>query len=561
MMNEQNPKPVFEVLANEIKSLGVEIVFGLMSDDTAQLCATLDAIGVRFVGARHENQAISMADGFAAATGKVGVALVGRGPAFANGFNGLTYAKVTANPVLVMYGDAPANAGQANVSGPDYKAVGVNQGDVLNAASIRTFVTDTPDGAQSRLREAFAFAQGNRLSVLLMPTDVQNMSVVPVESKQEQVTTPVGAVSRDAAAAHSIRLAADILADKKRPIIVAGRGAVRADAKDEIVALAEKTGAMLMTSVLGKDWFRGHPFNLGVMGTFVTSLGRRFLAEADCILVIGASLNALTMDFGDVFGDIPVIHLDADRHAIGRWTAIDIALVGDAKKTVQALIEQVSDNLDAPQHSESALQLVRDFDQAKDFEPMNTQRTLDARVVGQILNRILPKKRNLVFDGGNYMSCIPYIDVEHPGDFKLTTETYSIGLGFGNAIGFAAGRPDETTMLMIGDGAFLMTMGEMETVLREGIPLVIVAMNDCAYGSEVHVLRQHGMPIALAQFPDIDLATLAETLGYDAHIVRTQEQLEALADVVSQADEPVFIEIKTNPEVALASTDKMVSHD
>ena len=99
---------------------------------------------------------------------------------------------------------------------------------------------------------------------------------------------------------------------------------------------------------------------------------------------------------------------------------------------------------------------------------------------------------------------MPYLSVPGPGHFKLTSDFASIGLGFGTALGVAKARPDETTVLVIGDGGFLMTMGELETVVREDLPLVIVLMNDCAYGAELHFLKMRDLPVAKSVFPDVD---------------------------------------------------------
>ncbi len=117
---------------------------------------------------------------------------------------------------------------------------------------------------------------------------------------------------------------------------------------------------------------------------------------------------------------------------------------------------------------------------------------------------------------------MPYLSVPGPGHFKLTSDFASIGLGFGTALGLAKARPDETTVLVIGDGGFLMTMGELETVVREDLPIVIVLMNDCAYGAELHFLKMRGLPVAKSVFPDVDYAPIAEGFGFQAATIRTR---------------------------------------
>ena len=138
-----------QALVRSLEAHGVDTVFGLMSDDTAVFAVTLDTIGIGFYGARHENAAISMAEGYAAATGRLGVALVGRGPATANGLHAAVYASRTGSRVLIMYGEAPVTGGGVNTIGPDYKSF--NGVGVLASAGLKTFVANSPGAARGAL--------------------------------------------------------------------------------------------------------------------------------------------------------------------------------------------------------------------------------------------------------------------------------------------------------------------------------------------------------------------------------------------------------------------------
>jgi len=162
--------PVYQVLAEDIRAMGIEAAFGLMSDDTALLATALDTAGVRFYGARHENTAITMAEGYAYTTGRIGVAVVGRGPALANGLHGAVYASRTGSPVLLIYGEA-ATSGRPNGLGPDYKAIdGVG---VLRSAGLHTFTATSPQSARMALADAVANAAGGAAASLHLPTNVQ----------------------------------------------------------------------------------------------------------------------------------------------------------------------------------------------------------------------------------------------------------------------------------------------------------------------------------------------------------------------------------------------------
>ena len=156
---------------------------------------------------------------------------------------------------------------------------------------------------------------------------------------------------------------------------------------------------------------------------------------------------------------------------------------------------------------------------------------------------------------------MPYLTVPDPGHFKMSSDFASIGLGFGTALGFAKGRREVPTVLIIGDGGFLMTMGELETVVREDLPLVIVLMNDCAYGAELHFLRMRELPVAQSVFPDVDFAPVAEAFGFQAATIRTLDQLRALAPMLAKPEGPVFLDCKINAAIAAPFMGELVEYE
>ncbi len=355
------------------------------------------------------------------------------------------------------------------------------------------------------------------------------------------------------ARAQSIAAATSVLERARRPLIIAGFGAHRAGARQVLEQLAERIGALLVTSLKGKDLFRGNPYNLDVIGSFSHSAGRRMIDQADCVLVFGAGLNLLTMSFGmSVPQDVPVIQVDSVRGNIGRWSAADIAVVGDAKLVAEQLMASLPARVasDKPFHNEETRRMLASFDIAGDFQPAHTPRTVDPRALAVELNKLLPETRSLVYDAGNLLGVVPYLAVPDPGHLKMTSEFASIGLGFGTALGFAKGRPDATTVLVVGDGGFLMTMGELETAVREDLPLVIVLLNDCTYGAELHFLKMRDLPVAKSMFPDVDFAPVAEAFGFQAATIRTLDDLRALAPVLAKPEGPVFLDCKINAAIA-----------
>jgi thiamine pyrophosphate-dependent acetolactate synthase large subunit-like protein len=539
--------PVYQLLVDDLKALGVEQVFGLMSDDTAVFATALDSSGIRFYGTRHENNAVAMAEGFAYGTGGLGVAVIGRGPATANGLHAITSASRTGSRVLIISGDAAVPGGASNGIGPDYKAF--NASAVLGAAGIRTFVATSPETARGTLADAVNATAVGGAAALLLPVNVQ---LAEVDSSGTSVSGPRQPRPAAAPRPQAIEAAVALLKQSRKPIILAGLGAHRAGAKTAIAELADRTGALLATSARGKDMFRGHPANLGIVGSFSHSAARRMIDQADCVLVFGAGLNLLTMSFGHSLPKVPLIQVDTDRSHIGRWHPADVAVVSDARLAAQALLDALpaGSNTERPFRSEETLGFLRSFDIARDFEPANTARTVDPRSLGVALEKLLPANRNLVYDAGNFLGIVPYLSVPDPGRFKLTSDFASIGLGFGTALGVAKARPDETTVLVIGDGGFLMTMGELETVVREDLPLVIVLMNDCAYGAELHFLKMRGLPVAKSVFPDVDYAPIAEGFGFQAATIRSLDDLQKIKPLLAKPDGPIFLDCKLNAAVA-----------
>ena len=545
--------PAYEALALQLKGLSIERVFGLMSDETATLIASIDAAGIRFIGARHENNAVAMAEGYATSSGRLGVVCIGRGPATANGLHGTVYARKTGTPVLMLLGagrDAPPDP---NGFGPDTKAL--DPVAVLRAAGVRHRTVHDAETAPQMLVSAAAAAQAG-LMVLVLPMNVL-AGTTPADAVRDvprngnAVSPPASPLPPPRSAA--IDAAVAVLHRARRPLIVAGWGAWRAGARDAIVRLADHVGAALATTMKAKDLFRGHPFDCGVVGSFSHGAGRQLIGQADCVLAFGASLNQRTSSQGTSLpAEAALIQVDTSREALGRWLHCDVAIAGDARLAAEALLQAIPARPGALQllRSETLRRVLADYRPDNDFQARHTPRTIDPRTVAVELDRLLPADRNVVYDAGNFLQCAPYLSVPGPAHIKQASDFSSIGMGFGTALGFACGDPGRTTVLFVGDGAFLMTLSELETAAREAIPLVVVVMNDRAYGAELHYLKLRGMSPHTTEFPDVDFGPVAEAFGFRAATVRTVAELRALAPMLAVPEGPVLIDCKINGAVA-----------
>jgi thiamine pyrophosphate-dependent acetolactate synthase large subunit-like protein len=334
-----------------------------------------------------------------------------------------------------------------------------------------------------------------------------------------------------------------LLAGARRPLVVAGRGGIHA--KEELIALAERTGALLGTSLLGKDLFRGHRLDLGIVGGWASDAARPLLDELDLVLVFGASLNSFTMAFGNLFKSTPIVQVDIDASHLGANYPVQLGIAGDSRATAKRLLKALPEAPADPElHRPETLERIAQPLYLGDDESSETE--ADPRVLATILDELLPAQRAIVTDGGHFMG-FPgmYMHVPTPDRFRQTSAFASIGLGIGAAIGSAVARPDEQTVFFAGDGGLMMSLGDLETVARYGIPLVIVVMDDRALGAERHFLDLMGVSHQQSVFGDVDFAGVARALGIESETVRSPDDLRALAPRLSQPrSEPLLLDCK-----------------
>lgn len=536
----------FTALARGLVELGVERAFGLMGDDTIRLVTALKGLGVSYADARHENAAVAMATGYAGATGRLGVCVISRGPGTTNGLTGAVNASRGDAAVLIITGDERVDAPKNTSKLPDAK--GLDVASLAASCDIPVFTPRVPAAFRDALSDAATCALAGRTVLLTLPHDLLEMTVTGLAPLR--VTPPVSHATGATSAA--VASAASVLGSSRRPLIVAGWGAWVSGARDALVQLAEKTGGTLVTTLRAKDMFAGHPYNLGMLGSFSHSAGRRVMEQADSVIVFGASLNRFTTNSGTNLPPVPLVHVDADRSHIGRFHAADLSVVGDARMVAEQLVAALPDRNEAekPWHTAETRQMLADFDPHDDFTPEASSRTMDPRSLVLELDTLLPRDRAIVTDNGNFFGFVPpHISVPTPDRFRLSSDFAVIGLGLGTGMGAAIARPGVPTTVFIGDGALLMSIGELETLVRLDLPVLVVVMNDSSYGAEQHFLELRGLPGRVAQFPDSDFAGIAQAFGMGAATARSLAELRALQSTIVDLDGPFLIDCKVSSAV------------
>ena len=534
---------VSEAIGRVLAARGVEVFFGLLGSGNFAVTNALRAAGATFYSSRHEGGAVSMADGYARVSGKVGVCSVHQGPGFTNTLTGLTEAAKSRTPLLVLAADTPAGALWSNFK--------VDQGSLASLAGaiperVRGAATAAEDAARALRRATVE----RRPVVLNIPVDVVEESFEgdPLDLPVLPDLEPPRPSDR------SVDRVVELLASSERPVIVAGRGAALSDARAALEALGERVGSLLATSAMGNGVFAGHPYSVGISGGFSSPLAVEGLARADVVLAFGASLNRWTTRHGGLFsGSARVVQVDLDEEAIGALHPVDVGVVGDAAQTAWAIVE----GLDRRgvqkagfQSEEAAREISTRRWHDEPYEESDAEGYIDPRTLSIALDDLLPEERTVSTDSGHFLGYPSmYLTVPDARGFVFPNAFQSVGLGLACGIGAAVARPDRLSVAAVGDGGMLMALGELETAARYRLPMLVVVYNDAAYGAEVHHFGPMGRPVDLAQFPETDLAALARAAGAEGLTVRHREDLAPLKGWLGRLGGPMVVDAKVDPGV------------
>lgn len=534
--------PVAEAIGAVLIGLGVKHAFGLIGSGNFAVTNALVAAGATFSAARHEGGAITMADAYARASGRVGVCSVHQGPGLTNALTGLTEAAKSRTPLLVLAADTAASALRSNFR--------IDQAGLVAAVGA---IPDRLYSAESAITDtvrAFRRAETERRPVVLMlPLDVQAGTAPPTgDPPPPPLLRPVRPAQDAVTAAAAALVAAD------RPLIVAGRGAVLADARVPLEELAERCGALLATSAVANGLFAGNPWALGISGGFASPTAAELIGEADVVLGVGVALNMWTTRHGHLLHPAAtVIQVDHETEAIGAHHRVDLAVLGDAAEAVWALLAELA-RLDAPPSAwrtpALAERIAAGTWQRQPYADATTADRIDPRTLSRRLDDILPTERTVALDSGHFMGYpAMYLRVPDAQGFAFTQGFQAVGLGLASAIGAAIARPDRLTVAALGDGGALMGLSELETVVRLGLHILIVVYNDAAYGAEVHHFGPHGASLDLVQFPDVDLAALGRAVGIGGITVRQPADLHAVGTWCATGSGALLIDAKIVPSV------------
>ena len=299
------------------------------------------------------------------------------------------------------------------------------------------------------------------------------------------------------------------LAAAERPVIVAGRGAIMAGAKEELIKLGERTGALLATSLQGKSLFAGHEWNVGISGAFASEPTERLLAEADFVLGVGAELGYYTTEGGLMFPSAEVARIDIKPMPEEIGVIPGLYVQADAKKAVAALNEA----LEGRQIRKTGLRTAetRAILDAPDHQFTPPTDGLDPRALGRKLGAAIPKGALITCGAGHFFSWVAsYMPMPEGSEIQFSYNFGAVGQGLGVMVGTAVGNPGRKHVAIEGDGSMMFNIQELETIVREKLDITLVVWNDGGYGAEVHKLTAKGFNEKLAQWESPDFVAVAK---------------------------------------------------
>ncbi len=528
--------PVSVAIGRTLAASGVAHVFGVVGSGNFHLTNAMVDAGVPFTAARHEMGATVMADAFTRTSGRVAAVSLHQGCGLSNALTGIAEAAKCHTPLLVVTGDTAQGDLNSNFHIDQDAAVAAVGATPARVYSPQTAITDTVTALTRAVVE-------RETVVLSVPVDIQD-HLVDIGEPAVGVPQPL----RSGPSPQALAALVEVLADARRPVIVAGRGAWHA--KDELVRLADAVGALLVTSAGARGLFADQEWALDIMGGFSTEGAAELIAGADVVAGFGVSFNKWTARDGALLRTSTIVHVDDRSSAIGRHRDVDLAVIGDAAVVAAKAADTLRERGTAARgyRTPEVRRCVQEVRYWRDqpFEPLHDPGCVDPRELTNLLDELLPIERVVIPDGGN-VNCYPAAHLRVPDErgFCLPLAFQAVGMGLSAGIGAGIAQQDRMPVVGTGDGAFMMSLAELDTAVRARLGMVVIVYNDSAYGAEVNLFHPYTDELDIVRFPDTDIARIARGIGAEAVTVRDVDDLAAVRSWVDgPRDRPLVIDAK-----------------
>lgn len=532
---------VSDVMAQTMVNWGVTHVFGMVGHSNlglADALRRLEANGkITFIGIRHEGAAAFAASGFAKACGRPAACLTIAGPGATNLLTGIWDAKVDRHPLLALTGQV-----NTQVLGP-----GAFQELDLGAAFDAAVMWSQTVLPQSDHAELMNLALKNALvqrgpTHLVFPDEVQVVEV----PNETPVGGPEGRLGDPAItpATESIEAAADRLAAAARPTIVVGFGAQ--DGMPQVLKLAEKLNAPVLTTFKAKGLIAdSHPLAAGVLGRSGTPVAAQTMAEADLLLVFGASFAVHT----GIDRSIPTIQVDSDRMALGKFHPVELPVWGDIGITANRIGDSLPTEIQSIDRRPALAGRWSEWRTEKSKRAAKgTTGHLSSASVFAALTELAPADAVIAVDvGNNTYSFGRYFECSGEQSVLMSGYLGSIGFGFPAAMGAWAACPDRPILCITGDGGFGQYMGEFTTAVKHGMNITHVLLNNTELGKISKEQRDGKFDVWQTELHNPDFAEFAKLCGGHGRRVENAENLAPAIEEALAYDGPALVEVMTDP--------------
>ena len=522
-----------EIIIECLKEQGVDTVFGYPGGTILNVYDALykHSDEIRHILTSHEQGAAHAADGYARATGKVGVCMATSGPGATNLVTGIATAYMDSVPVVAI----TANVGVPLLGKDSFQEVDI-AGVVMPITKHSFIVKDIKDLAPT-IRRAFKIAQTGRPGPVLV--DVTKDVTAAVDEYIADVPEPI--VQDEATIdAESLKEAAKMINKAERPVIFVGGGANISGANDEIYELAHKINAPVTDSLMGKGAFPGtDELYTGMLGMHGTKASNRSVIECDLLIALGVRFSDRVTGKTSMFAkNAKIIQVDIDRAEINKNVMVDNYIIGDLKDVLGQLNQLVKER----DHDN----WIERINELKENHPLKyPQKRLAGPYAIEELYRVTNGEAIIVTDVGQHqMWAAQFYKYKEPRTLLTSGGLGTMGYGLGAAIGAKCARPDKVVVNVAGDGCFRMNMNELATAVRHNIPVIELVINNHVLG----MVRQwqtlfYGQRYSNTILNDgVDFVKLAEAMGAIGIRVTTREEMGPALEKAIAANRPVVID-------------------
>jgi acetolactate synthase-1/2/3 large subunit len=543
------------LLTDYLERLGVEVIFGLCGHTVIGFLDALSKSKIRFISTRHEQVAAHAADGYARASGKVGVLMTHLGPGLTNAATGVANAALDSIPMVVIAGDIPSYYYGRHPHQEVNLHQDADQFQIFRPFCKRVYRVDNVRDLPRIVERAFHLAQSGRPGPVLVdvPMDIFSADL----DVDAFATTPPEIAKSGLDPATAARIV-DALATSRRPVLYAGGGVLSARATRELQELAEALQVPVAHTLMGKGCLpHAHPLLLGQSGFWGTPIANEKCRTADLIVAVGTRLaeaNSSSWDPRFTFSIPPtrLIHIDADLAEIGRNYQTDLGVCADAKLALAALADEARGkrHADRGRLQEEIARGRKEFASnwaeqwSSDQFPLRPERILSE------LRRAAPADAFIVTDvGWNKNGVGQQFPIDVPGAFITPSGLATMGFGPAAALGVKVAQPKRHAIALIGDGGFSANPSVIATAMEANLPVIWLVMDNSAFGTiagleQMHYGTTFGCTFECNGKPyHIDYAAMARSFGADGYLVTAADRLRPALEAALASGRPSLIQV------------------